>query len=189
MLKGSRQKDIVWFWNQKMVSSNHWWLFHNLSYPAWKQAHIFTSYSCLDLHLCVWSTAYNDLADDYGLVKLGGSDYHGRGGQGESDLGSVNLPVLAVHDFLKVARPIWCNAIRNILESYIKEPSDMNLEQITRFARNRNSKGGSSLGCGKDLIDLCLSSWLTNEERQNPEFEAIKLKFSNISINVPIESN
>lgn len=133
--------------------------------------------------------AYNDLADDYGLVKLGGSDYHGRGGQGESDLGSVNLPVLAVHDFLKVARPIWCNAIRNILESYIKEPSDMNLEQITRFARNRNSKGGSSLGCGKDLIDLCLSSWLTNEERQNPEFEAIKLKFSNISINVPIESN
>lgn len=133
--------------------------------------------------------AYNDLADDYGLVKLGGSDYHGRGGQGESDLGSVNLPVLAVHDFLKVARPIWCNAIRNILESYIKEPSDMNLEQITRFARNRNSKGGSPLGCGKDLIDLCLSSWLTNEERQNPEFEAIKLKFSNISINVPIESN
>lgn len=133
--------------------------------------------------------AYNDLADDYGLVKLGGSDYHGRGGQGESDLGSVNLPVLAVHDFLKVARPIWCNAIRNILESYIKEPSDMNLEQITRFARNRNSKGGSPVGCGKDLIDLCLSSWLTNEERQNPEFEAIKLKFSNISINVPIESN
>lgn len=133
--------------------------------------------------------AYNDLADDYGLVKLGGSDYHGRGGQGESDLGSVNLPVLAVHDFLKVARPVWCNAIRNILESYIKEPSDMNLEQITRFARNRNSKGGSPLGCGKDLIDLCLSSWLTNEERQNPEFEAIKLKFSNISINVPIESN
>lgn len=133
--------------------------------------------------------AYNDLADDYGLVKLGGSDYHGRGGQGESDLGSVNLPVLAVHDFLKVARPIWCNAIRNILESYIKEPSDMNLEQITRFARNRNSKGGSPLGCGKDLIDLCLTSWLTNEERQNPEFEAIKLKFSNISINVPIESN
>lgn len=133
--------------------------------------------------------AYNDLADDYGLVKLGGSDYHGRGGQSESDLGSVNLPVLAVHDFLKVARPIWCNAIRNILESYIKEPSDMNLEQITRFARNRNSKGGSPLGCGKDLIDLCLSSWLTNEERQNPEFEAIKLKFSNISINVPIESN
>lgn len=133
--------------------------------------------------------AYNDLADDYGLVKLGGSDYHGRGGQSESDLGSVNLPVLAVHNFLKVARPIWCNAIRNILESYIKEPSDMNLEQITRFARNRNSKGGSPLGCGKDLIDLCLSSWLTNEERQNPEFEAIKLKFSNISINVPIESN
>ncbi|CBI29462.3 unnamed protein product, partial [Vitis vinifera] len=133
--------------------------------------------------------AYNDLADDYGLVKLGGSDYHGRGGQGESDLGSVNLPVLAVHDFLKVARPIWCNAIRNILESYIKEPSDMNLEQITRFARNRNSKGDSPLGCGKDLIDLCLTSWLTNEERQNPEFEAIKLKFSNISINVPIESN
>ena len=127
-------------------------------------------------------TAYNDLADDYGLFKVGGSDYHGRGGQNESDLGSVNLPVLAVHDFLRVARPIWRNAIRNILESYIQEPSEINLEQINRFARNRNSKGP---GCGKDFIDLCFSSWLTIEERQNPEFEAIKLKFSNIAINVP----
>ncbi|KAF5448512.1 hypothetical protein F2P56_029039 [Juglans regia] len=137
--------------------------------------------------------AYSDLADAYGLLKLGGSDYHGRGGQGESELGSVNLPVLAVRDFLEVARPIWCGAIRDNLESYAEEPSDSNLARIMRFGRTRIFKGGSPLSCGKDLIDRCLSLWLTNEERQNAEFDAIRLKLSNISINqpgiqVPIES-
>ncbi|KAK9286411.1 hypothetical protein L1049_014954 [Liquidambar formosana] len=137
--------------------------------------------------------AYSDLADTYGLVKLGGSDFHGRGGQSESNLGSVNLPVLAMHDFLKLARPIWCSAIRDILRSYAEEPSDTKLERIVRFGKTRIFKGGVPLSCDKDLIDLCLSSWLTNEERQNVEFEDIKLKISHISINqggiqVPIKS-
>ncbi|KAJ7968180.1 5'-3' exoribonuclease-like [Quillaja saponaria] len=126
--------------------------------------------------------AYSDLADVHGLLKLGGSDYHGRGGRNESELGSVNLPVLALYDFLKVARPIWCNAIREILESYAKEPTDSNLETIMRFGRTRGFKGVSLLSCGKDLIDRCLPLWLTNEEMENAEFEAIKLKLSNISV-------
>ncbi|KAJ9162472.1 hypothetical protein P3X46_022241 [Hevea brasiliensis] len=136
---------------------------------------------------------YSDLADAYGLLKLGGSDFHGRVGNSESELGSVNLPVLALHDFLKVARPIWCGAIRDILENYAEEPSDTNLERITRYGRTRILKGIAPSSCGTDLIDRCLSLWLTNEERQNAEFEAIKLKLSHISINqgglhVPIES-
>lgn len=137
-------------------------------------------------NFCIWLssylltllTAYSDLADTYGLLKLGGSDYHGRGGHGESELGSVNLPVLVLRDFLKVARPIWCGAISHILENYADEPSDLNLARITRFG-----KGGSPSGFGKDLIDRCLFLWLTNEERQNAVFEAIKLKLSRISIN------
>lgn len=140
------------------------------------------------------STAFSDLADAYGLVKLGGSDFHGRGGQNESELGSVNLPVTAVHEFLKVARPIWCSAIINILESYAEEPSDAKLEQITRFGKTGKLKGDVPLSCGNDLIDLCLSYWLTNEEMQNAEFEVIKSKLSHISVNlggmiqVPIKS-
>lgn len=125
-------------------------------------------------------------------MKLGGSDYHGRGGQGESELGSVKLPVLAVYDFLEAARPIWCAAIRDILEGYAEEPSDSNLARIMRFGRTRVFKGGSPLSCGKDLIDRCLSLWLTNEEIQSAEFDAIRLKLSHMSINqagiqVPIE--
>ncbi|GKV52462.1 hypothetical protein SLEP1_g59039 [Rubroshorea leprosula] len=127
---------------------------------------------------------YSDLADTYGLLKLGGSDYHGRGGHGESELGSVNLPVLVLHDFLKVARPIWCGAIKDILELYIKEPSDSNLARITSFGRIGISKGSSTPKCGKDLIDRSLSLWLTNEEMQNVDFEAIKLRLSHISINL-----
>lgn len=128
-------------------------------------------------------TAYSDLADSYGLLKLGGSDFHGRGGHSESELGSVNLPVLAMHDFLKLARPIWCGAIRDILESYAEEPSDSNLANITRFGRTRVSKSSSSASSGEDFIDRCLTSWLTNEEKQNAEFEAIRLKLAHVSMN------
>ncbi|KAK3007384.1 hypothetical protein RJ639_017461 [Escallonia herrerae] len=127
--------------------------------------------------------AYSDLADAYGLVKLGGSDFHGRGGHSESNLGSVSLPVLAVHEFLKLARPIWCSAIKEILENYLKDPSEANLELIVKFGRNGVTKGVSPLGCGNELIKQCLSLWLTNEERQNAEFEAIKSTLSHVSIN------
>ncbi|KAJ8754947.1 hypothetical protein K2173_015459 [Erythroxylum novogranatense] len=128
-------------------------------------------------------TVYDDLADAYGLLKLGGSDYHGRGGNSESELGSVNLPVLVIHEFLKVARPIWCGAIKDILQNFAEEPSDSNLVRITRFGRTRILKGNSPTFCGKDLIDHCLSLWLTNEECQNTEFEAIRIKLSHVSIN------
>ncbi|KAK0589946.1 hypothetical protein LWI29_020478 [Acer saccharum] len=140
--------------------------------------------------------AYSDLADAHGLLKLGGSDFHGRGGHGESELGSVNLPVLILNDFLKVARPVWCSAIKDILQSYAEEPSDLNLLRITRFGRARIFKPSCPLSCGKDLIDHCLSLWLTIEERQSStnEFEAMRLKLSHVSINqgggiiVPIET-
>ncbi|KAJ6715402.1 EXONUCLEASE [Salix viminalis] len=137
---------------------------------------------------------YSDLADAYGLLKLGGSDYHGRGGHGESELGSVNIPVLALHDFLKVARPIWYRAIKDIIERYAEEPSDLNLAMITKFGGTKILKGNSATSCGKDLVDRCLSMWLTTEERQAAEFEAIKVKLSCVEINqgetrVPIESH
>lgn len=127
-------------------------------------------------------------------MKLGGSDYHGRGGNGESELGSVNIPVLALHDFLKVARPIWYRAIKDIIERYAEEPSDLNLAMITKFGGTKILKGNSATSCGKDLIDRCLSMWLTTEERQAAEFEAIKVKLSCVEINqgetrVPIESH
>ncbi|KAG8072426.1 hypothetical protein GUJ93_ZPchr0006g43199 [Zizania palustris] len=57
----------------------------------------------------------SDLADTYGLLKLGGSDYHGRDDKEEPDVGSVDLPVLAVSGFLDVARPIWQDATNDIL--------------------------------------------------------------------------
>ncbi|XP_065850226.1 uncharacterized protein [Euphorbia lathyris] len=124
-------------------------------------------------------SVYSDLADVYGLLKLGGSDFHGRGGNCESELGSVNLPVLALHDFLNVARPIWCAAIKDIFDMYAAEPSDSNLARITHFGRAKILKGTSPCA---ELIERCLSIWLTNEERQNAEFEALKMKLSQISI-------
>ncbi|XP_059310520.1 uncharacterized protein LOC132061859 isoform X2 [Lycium ferocissimum] len=127
--------------------------------------------------------AYSDLADAYDLLKLGGSDFHGRGGKQESDVGSAGLPMLAVHEFLKVARPIWCRAITEILENYIVNPSETNLQLIMSFGKPKVCWGISPGNCPGDFISRCLSFWLTNEERQNVEFEAIKLKLAAISVN------
>lgn len=89
-------------------------------------------------------------------------------------MGSTSVPVLVVHEFLKVARPIWCKAIRDILENYIKDPSDSNLQHIIKFGRIKASKSSSTLGSASELINQCLSSWLSKEERENAEFETIK---------------
>lgn len=99
-------------------------------------------------------------------------------------MGSVSLPVLAVNDFLRAARPIWCGAIRGILENYAEDPSQSKLDQIMKFGKTRRVlKGGSLVKSKGDLIDLCLSSWLTSEERRESAYEAIKLKLSRLPIN------
>lgn len=126
--------------------------------------------------------AYSELADSYGLLKLGGSDFHGRGGKQESEMGSVSLPMLAVYEFLKVARPIWGGAIREILENYVKYPSETNFQLITSFGKPKVCRGISPASCPGDFISRCLALWLTNEETQNAEFEAIKLKLAAISM-------
>lgn len=127
-------------------------------------------------------SVYSDLADAHDLLKLGGSDYHGRGGQHESDIGSTSVPVVVVHEFLKVARPIWCKAIQDILENYIKDPNDSNLQHIIKFGRIKASKTSSGLSSASELISQCLVSWLSKEERENAEFEAIKLELTQASV-------
>nr|XP_043621262.1 5'-3' exoribonuclease [Erigeron canadensis] len=119
--------------------------------------------------------AFSDLADAYNLLKLGGSDYHARGGSSESALGSVSLPVVAVHEFLKVARPIWCAAIKKTVDRYVNDPTESNLDLILKYAKTKLAKNGVlSITNNIELIHECLSQWLTNEEQNALDFEAIK---------------
>ncbi|XP_075511144.1 uncharacterized protein LOC142547002 [Primulina tabacum] len=127
-------------------------------------------------------SVYCDLAEAHDLLKLGGSDYHGRGGQHESDVGSSTLPVFVVHDFLKVAQPIWCNAIRDILKSYLKDPSESNLQKIMKFGGPKSSKSNATFCNANEWINRCLLSWLPREELENEDFEIIKLELSRVSI-------
>ncbi|KAK8940765.1 hypothetical protein KSP39_PZI010292 [Platanthera zijinensis] len=125
---------------------------------------------------------FGELADLHSLIKLGGSDFHGRGGNDESELGSVNLPLVSIYRFLKLARPIWCNASKSILQSFAEEPSSQRLEKLTIFGRPDKLKQSPSIGgdccrCGQ-VVDLCLSSWLMKEEGTEAEFDAIRLKLS-----------
>ncbi|CAN8270760.1 unnamed protein product [Cochlearia groenlandica] len=125
---------------------------------------------------------FSVLADTYNLLKLGGSDYHGRGGRYESELGSVDLPVTVLRDFLSVGRPVWCEAVKATMRAFLDKPSDSNLSNILRFDRGRVMKGNSGWSCGKDLIDRCLSIWLTGDERESDDFEALRLMLSSVSI-------
>lgn len=118
------------------------------------------------------------MASIHDLVKIGGSDFHGRGGHDESDLGSVNLSVQTVFQFLKLARPIWCNAATEILLSFAADPSDMNLEHLTRFRKLKIQSGIPTDNNNKDVLSMCLTLWLTSEERETAEIEAIRLKLS-----------
>ncbi|KAL3515547.1 hypothetical protein ACH5RR_022449 [Cinchona calisaya] len=89
-----------------------------------------------------------------------------------------------VHEFLKVARPIWFRAIMDNLEKYAKDPTDSNLQFIAKFVKMRLCKGTFAFGSAIDLINHLISSWLTKDEILNPELEAIKLKLSRISVNL-----
>ncbi|KAI0507042.1 hypothetical protein KFK09_013160 [Dendrobium nobile] len=125
---------------------------------------------------------FSNLADTYDLLKLGGSDYHGRKADDESDLGSVYLPVLDVFKFLKLASPIWCGSTRNILRSFVEEPSAANMKKKFSFYKPDKSDCCAAKCCGKDCFDLRSSSWLSDEERQNAELENIRLKLSDTVI-------
>ncbi|CAL5019619.1 unnamed protein product [Urochloa decumbens] len=68
----------------------------------------------------------SDLADTYELLKLGGSDFHGRDDKDEPDIGSVDLPVLALFKFIEKAKPIWCNAVKETFASISERTTDLN---------------------------------------------------------------
>ncbi|PKA49080.1 hypothetical protein AXF42_Ash010764 [Apostasia shenzhenica] len=127
---------------------------------------------------------FGEFADSHDLIKLGGSDFHGRGGNDESELGSVDLPLISICKFLKLARPIWCDTARSILQRFSEEPSSANLEKITMFGKPVNLRKCASIKRGKDIIDLCLSSWLTIEERQAVQFEEIRRKLSDVGVSL-----
>lgn len=117
---------------------------------------------------------FSGICDKYELIKLGGSDYHGKDTNGEADLGSVTLPVSTVHKFLSVARPIWSNSIKDTLTNFTNEPTNANLEKMTKFGNFRCRN--------KSLMDSCLSYWLSNDEVTD-EIKELSLKCSNILIN------
>lgn len=126
---------------------------------------------------------FSELADAYELLKLGGSDFHGRGGPDETDLGRVNIPDSAMHEFLKVAKPIWRDALKDILLGFaeVSEPEIDNIISSSGFIKDLNgdmSLRGNITGNKEQVISLHLSAWLSKEEREAVEQEAVRLKLS-----------
>lgn len=83
--------------------------------------------------------------------------------------------MVAVHEFLKVARPIWCGAIKNTVDRYVNDPTESNLQHILRYAKIKLAKNGVTLlNHNVELIHECLSQWLTDEEQKSANFEVIR---------------
>ncbi|EPS58311.1 hypothetical protein M569_16504, partial [Genlisea aurea] len=118
-------------------------------------------------------SVYSDLADAHGLLKMGGSDYHGKGGQHESELGSTSFPLHVVHEFLKTARPVWFDAVLSVLRSYVRDPEGAECRGMMEFARIVKRSRKNLPGWG-ETMNYCLSSWLCREEREDSEFEEVK---------------
>ncbi|CAL4913029.1 unnamed protein product [Urochloa decumbens] len=121
---------------------------------------------------------FSELADKYGLLKVGGSDFHGRGGKDESDIGTVKLAITTLCGFLKMARPIWSAAMKNILLKFAEEPSSANLGNILKFGGLTNAEDFSSTNTGTDVVDFCLSSWLSNDDMEDVERDEVRLKLA-----------
>nr|CAB3501757.1 unnamed protein product [Digitaria exilis] len=121
---------------------------------------------------------FSELAEKYGLLKLGGSDFHGRGGKDESDIGTVKLAITTLCGFLKMARPIWCSAMKDILHKFAEEPSSTNLGNILKFGRLTNVDDFSPIDTGIDVVNFCLSSWSSNDEMEDVELEEVRLKLA-----------
>jgi hypothetical protein len=66
-------------------------------------------------------TAYSPLADLYKLLKTGGSDFHGTGAADEREPGKIPLPVAAVEKILLAARPLWDEALRSRVRTFVQE--------------------------------------------------------------------
>lgn len=76
---------------------------------------------------------FHELANAYQLLKLGGFDFHGRGGPNETNLGKVNILDSTMHEFLKIAQPIWHEAIRNILLSFAEERKSIGFDSFDKY--------------------------------------------------------
>lgn len=126
---------------------------------------------------------YAALADTYQLLKLGGSDFHGRGDPDETKLGKVALPSLAIREFLRVAEPLWIGAIEELLKIFAEESFEIVSEKVVGskfFTGVESLKGDIGLKYRVEKEHsrafLRLSPWLTEEDRQAVQEAVRQLK-------------
>ncbi|MCO5606098.1 hypothetical protein L7F22_060285 [Adiantum nelumboides] len=129
------------------------------------------------------ASGFASLADTFQLLKLGGSDFHGRGDPDETKLGKVLLPALAIREFLHVAEPIWIASIEELLQSFAKESFQIIAGKavgLQFFTGLESLKGDIALKCSvaeeHPRAFLRLSAWLTEEDRQAVQDAALQLK-------------
>jgi hypothetical protein len=131
-----------------------------------------------DLFASINYAGFSELAEEYGLLKLGGSDFHGKGTKDESDVGAVKLAITTLSSFLEIARPIWCSAMKDILLKFVEEPSTANLGKITKFGQLANFDSFAPTDSGTDVVNLCLSSWLSYDEMEAVDLEEVRSKLA-----------
>lgn len=111
---------------------------------------------------------YGGLAEKYGLLQLGGSDYHGTGDKNEVNLGANPLPARSMKEFLEVAKPLWEHALEERIRCFGAE--------ILMGVEGKEDSDGGTVEKGIKLgftweagfaseRGMQLSGWMVKEDR------------------------
>ncbi|KAG6544631.1 hypothetical protein Mapa_013936 [Marchantia paleacea] len=117
---------------------------------------------------------FGTVAEACNLAKIGGSDFHARGDPEETDLGAIALPAGALHEFLKLADPVWSSAVEHILQDFAegtlegigKDNESCFMEKVEMWKGDICVTNIHLPGEEEEVMCLRLSPWLSKEERQ-----------------------
>lgn len=116
-----------------------------------------------------WRSDFREWAEALGLLKLGGSDFHGRGGN-EIDVGGCLLPPQAAWDFLVQSEQVWGQALRERMQRIAREGTPVDASDGLRVQDEGMSVGGvsmdSDLSCEEGSVARNLSGDGVMESRR-----------------------
>ena len=68
--------------------------------------------------------------------------------------------------------------MKDILLNFAEEPSAASLRKILKFGQLANFDGFEPIDSGTDVVNLCLSSWLSYDDMKDVELEEVRIKLA-----------
>jgi len=113
---------------------------------------------------------YGEFADQQGLLKMGGSDFHGLPGHDETELGVLPMPNEAVHRFVSFANDYWKRAVLREIATFASNEEKTSASEVIKTS---NSAGGLR-------SDLTIVPQLAIPSSSPPSNQSLSWSFSHL---------